>query len=311
MSAGSARLAAAGARDALGVRAALLAMVVFFGGSLPAYKLAGDAFGPATINALRFVAAAAVLLVVARPRLASARGHWQALVVLGVYGVGLMAVLMAIGVERSTAAVASIVVGLEPVGVAVAGMVLGGERPNTGVGAAIVLGLGGAVVASGAVTQPIGEVPVGAVVLLLGTVAAFSVYTARVRRVSQGVHPLAVAAITQVGALAFAVPAAFYDLADGGLTRGAVTGRAAAAVLFLGVGSAFAYLLLCSVLSHQPASRVAVALYLIPVLGVLFSWLVVGEHLSGRDLAGGALVLGAVWISERGRRAGSATLADR
>ena len=115
----------------------------------------------------------------------------------------------------------------------------------------------------------------------------------------------AVASITQVGALAFAVPAALYDLTDGGLTRGPVTPRAAAAVLFLGVGSAFAYLLLCSVLAHQPASRVAVALYLIPVLGVFFAWLVVGEHLAGRDLAGGALVLGAVWISERGRRAGS------
>jgi drug/metabolite transporter (DMT)-like permease len=299
----AARLAAAArVRDALGVRAALLAMVVFFGGSLPAYKIAGAAFGPATTNGLRFLAAAIVLTAVARLRLAGARGHWPALVGLGVYGVGLMAVMMAIGVEHSSATVASIVVGLEPVGVAVAGIALGGERPNAGVGAAIVLGLAGAVVASGAVTQPLGEVPVVGVALMLGTVATFSVYTARVRRASQGVHPLAVAAITQVGALAFALPASLYDLADGGLTRGPITARAVAAVLFLGVGSAFAYLLLCSVLAHQPASRVAVALYLIPVLGVAFSALVAGERLTGRDLAGGALVLGAVWVSERGRR---------
>jgi drug/metabolite transporter (DMT)-like permease len=40
-------------------------------------------------------------------------------------------------------------------------------------------------------------------------------------------------------------------------------------------------------------------MFLTPVFGVIFSWLIVGEHLHLRDAVGGALVLVAVWISER------------
>ena len=68
---------------------------------------------------------------------------------------------------------------------------------------------------------------------------------------------------------------------------------------FLGIGSAIAYLLLCWVLSNQPSNRVAVTMFLTPLFGVIFSWLIVGEHLHVRDGVGAALVLMAVWISER------------
>jgi drug/metabolite transporter (DMT)-like permease len=80
-----------------------------------------------------------------------------------------------------------------------------------------------------------------------------------------------------------------------------ITPKAAGAAVYLGIGSAIAYLLLCLVLSNVPSNRVAVTLFLTPALGVLFSWLVVGEHLHVRDGVGGALVLLAVWISERAR----------
>ena len=45
----------------MAVRATLLTIVVFFGGSLPAYKLASESFGPATTNLVRFVLAAVML----------------------------------------------------------------------------------------------------------------------------------------------------------------------------------------------------------------------------------------------------------
>jgi drug/metabolite transporter (DMT)-like permease len=69
--------------------------------------------------------------------------------------------------------------------------------------------------------------------------------------------------------------------------------------VFLGIGSGIAYLLLCLVLKNQPSNRVAVTLFLTPVFGVIISWLVVGEHLHLRDGVGAALVLAAVYISER------------
>jgi drug/metabolite transporter (DMT)-like permease len=282
----------------VGVRFALLAMVTFFGGSLPAYKIASRSFGPATTNLGRFVLAAAVLVIVARKRLSTARAHGRRLVLMGMFGLGLMAVFMGIGVDRGSATVSSIVVGLEPIGVALAGVLLVGDSPSRRSLVALAVGFSGAMVASGILTEPSGEAPILPVVLLLGTVVTFSIYTAFVRRTARGVDPLAVAAITQVGALVFVVPACLFDIVNGGMIRGDVQPRAAAAMVFLGIGSAVGYLLLCLVLSHQPPSRVAVSMYLTPILGVVFSWLVASERLHARDAVGGALVLLAVYISE-------------
>jgi drug/metabolite transporter (DMT)-like permease len=287
----------------LAVRASLLTIVIFFGGSLPAYKLASESFGPATTNLIRFILAAAMLLIVARRRLPTARGHVRSLIVIGMFGIGLMAVFMGIGVDRGSATIGSIVVGLEPIGVALAGVLLVGDAPSRRSIIALIVGFTGALVASGVFTEHSGPSPVVPIILLLGTVIAFSVYTAFVRRVGRGVDPLAVAAVTQVGALIFVIPACLFDVIDGGMLRGdSITPKAFSAVIFLGIGSGIAYLLLCLVLSNQPSNRVAVTLFLTPLLGVIFSWLVVGEHLHLRDAVGGALVLLAVWISERAVR---------
>lgn len=284
----------------LAVRATLLTIVVFFGGSLPAYKLASESFGPATTNLVRFVLAAIMLLIVARHRLPTARQHGRQLIVIGMFGIGLMAVFMGIGVDRGSATIGSIVVGLEPIGVALAGVLLVGDAPSRRSIVALVIGFTGALVASGVFTENSGPSPVVPIVLLLGTVVTFSVYTAFVRRVGRGVDPLAVAAVTQVGALIFVIPACLFDVIDGGMLRGdSVTPKAFGAVIFLGIGSAIAYLLLCLVLSSQPSNRVAVTMFLTPLFGVLFSWLIVGEHLHVRSAVGAALVLVAVWISER------------
>ncbi len=284
----------------MAVRAALLTIVLFFGGSLPAYKLASASFGPATTNLIRFLIATVMLLVIARRRLSTARLHYRRLIVIGMFGIGLMAVFMGIGVDRGSATIGSIVVGLEPIGVALAGVLLVGDAPSRRSIVALVVGFTGALVASGVFTEHSGPSPVLPIILLLGTVVAFSIYTAFVRKVGRGVDPLAVAAVTQVGALMFVIPACLFDVFNGGMVRGdSITPKALGAAIFLGIGSGIAYLLLCLVLSNHSSNRVAVTLFLTPALGVLFSWIVVGEHLHWRDGVGGALVLLAVWISER------------
>ena len=215
-----------------------------------------------------------MLVIIARHRLPTARHHVRQLFLIGMFGIGLMAVFMGIGVDRGSATIGSIVVGLEPIGVALAGVLLVGDAPSRRVVVALVVGFTGALVASGVFTEHSGPSPVLPIILLLGTVVAFSVYTAFVRRVGRGVDPLAVAAVTQVGALIFVIPACLFDVLDGGMVRGdSITPKALSAAIFLGVGSAIAYLLLCLVLSNQPSNRVAVTMFLTPVFGVIFSWL--------------------------------------
>ena len=290
------------------VRMALLTMVAFFGGSLPAYKIASRSFGPATTNLGRFIIAASLLSFLGRRHIASAVGQRRRLLVLGALGIGLMALFLGAGIDRGSAIIGSIVVGLEPLGVALAGVLFVGDKPTRKSLIALVIGFGGAVVASGVLTERTGPSPILPMLLLFGTVITFSVYTAFVRKARDGVQPLAVAALTQVGALAFVVPACLFDVANGGMIRSAgVQPKAVFAVVFLGIGSAIAYLLLCLVLASQPSSRVAVSMYLTPVLGVLASWLVVGEMLHLRDALGAALVLLALWVSERSGRRRAAT----
>jgi O-acetylserine/cysteine efflux transporter len=293
------------------VRLTLLAIVAFFGGSLPAYKLASESFGPGTTNLIRFAIAAAVLAIAARGRhqgtAAAKRSENQRLVLIGVLGIGLMAATMAIGVDKGSAVIASIVVGLEPVGVALAGVLLVGDKPTLNSWLALGVGAIGVVVASGLLTEKISDVPVVSILLLLATVITFSGYTAFVRRLGKGIDPLVVSARTQLGALLLVVPSCLFDIRGSGMIRGDVTPKALFGVIFLGVGSAIAYLLLCLALANQPSNRIAVSMFLTPMFGVFFSWLIVNEKLRVRDAVAAAIVLLAVWISEwappLGRRA--------
>src|SRR3954454_12473676 len=63
------------------------------------------------------------------------------------------------------------------------------------------------------------------------------------------------------------------------------------------VGTLFPFMCVVAALRHLPAPRAAVAATLEPVLAALFAWWLHDEHLAVVQLAGGALVLGAVlWV---------------
>ena len=281
------------------VRITLGVMVLYFGSSFSLYALADDAFGVSTVNAIRFAVAAGVLMIVAARRLGETRPVLRPLLLAGAGGVGLMAVLMTYGIDRSSATLAALVMGTESIGIALAAAVIARDRPSRNALAGLAIGFTGAAVASGIVTEPPSAVPLLAVASLIGAVVAFSIYAAIARKISPGVDSLAVTAVTQVGAAMFAIPAMTLDLADRGIVRADITPKAGIAVIVLGLGSAGGYLLLTSVLSHQPAGRVAVAMYMLPVVGVLVAWALTGRQPYGRDAIGGSLIILAVWLSER------------
>ena len=141
------------------IRAALGVMVLYFGSSFTAYAAASDEFGFVTINVGRFLLASALLLVISRGRLGSIRQYRGRLLLAGGYGVGLMAILMAFGVDRASPTLASLVMALESPGIAVAARVRG-PRPADARGDAQpgdrLLGLRGRL---GALTEPPGDVP--------------------------------------------------------------------------------------------------------------------------------------------------------
>ena len=52
----------------------------------------------------------------------------------------------------------------------------------------------------------------------------------------------------------------------------------------------------------RASSSLAVTLYLLPPLGVLASWALLGEEPHARDALGAVFILSAVALAERGRR---------
>jgi drug/metabolite transporter (DMT)-like permease len=290
------------------IQLALLALILFFGGSFTCYTEAQRAFGIVTVNAMRFTIAGTALCLLARNRLAGARPVRRQLLVAGAFGVGMMACLMAFGVDRSSPTLAALIFAMESIGVAVMASTIAGDHPSRQAWFGLAIGFVGATIASGVFTEPIGDVPLVALVAMLAAVVCFSAYAGVLRRISPDTDSLAVAAISQIGALLFVIPAILLDTLDRGIVRGPVTTSAVLGVLFLGFGSAAAYLLLATALGRAPASRVAMALYLLPISGVLIAWIVLGEPPQVREVVGGAIILGAVWVAERKpRRVAAAT----
>ena len=281
------------------IRAALGVMVLYFGSSFTAYAAAAASFGFVTINVGRFVLASLILLAISRGRLASVRHIRGRLLLAGGFGVGLMAVLMAFGVDRATPTLASLVMALESPGIAVAAAFVARDRPTRAAVLSLMIGFAGSAIASGALTQPPGEVPFLAVAALLAAVVSFSIYAATIRRTAPGADPLAVATVVQIGAAMFAAPLLLLDVLDQGIVRNTPDAAAIISVVIIGAGSALGYWLMSSVLARASASRFAVSMYLLPVVGVTVAWIALGDAPYARHLAGGALILGAVWVSER------------
>jgi drug/metabolite transporter (DMT)-like permease len=281
------------------IRAALGVMVLYFGSSFTAYAAAEESFGFVTINVGRFVLASLILLAISRGRLATVRHVRGRLLLAGGYGVGVMAILMAFGVDRATPTLASLVMALESPGIAVAAAFVARDKPTRAAILSLLIGFLGSAIASGAITEPPSEVPFLAVAALLGAVISFSVYAATIRRTAPKADPLAVATVVQIGAAMFAAPLLLLDMLDRGIVRDTPDAAAIISVVIIGAGSALGYWLMSSVLARASASRFAVSMYLLPVVGVTVAWIALGDAPYARHLVGGALILGAVWVSER------------
>jgi len=122
-----------------------------------------------------------------------------------------------------------------------------------------------------------------------------------VRREAGRVDAGAVALVTSIGACIVTLPLIALDAAHGQVVQGDLDWSSVAVAVYIGVGSGIAYFLFAHVLSRLPASRFAVAMYAVPTLGVLASWVVLGERPIARDVVGGTMILAAVWVAEHRR----------
>jgi drug/metabolite transporter (DMT)-like permease len=291
------------AKKASWIHLSLLVLVnLFWAAQYPAYKVASDHMGVATLNLWTFVFATLCLL----PFLARERKHrpaerprclrndfWR-FVLLSVAGILPPSVLLAWGIARSTAANGSILSMTIPVLMTLMGVFMLKERLTYPRVFGLFLGLAGTLLISTddlrhASFKP--ELLVGNIVIFLaGLGAAF--YNAYSKELLTRYSELELLVYSDaLGALSCGVISLLFERQSLFGIRN-YPASAWLSVLILGTLSwGLAMVLWMRVLSQLDLSQISVSVYLLPVFGVLLAILTLHEQIKAQQIAGGVLVI--------------------
>lgn len=180
---------------------------------------------------------------------------------------------------------------------------LPGERLTPRGAFGIALGFGGVAVIFSEDFSRLGGPGVAlAAAVMLGSPIVSAVSNVAVKRWGTGIHPVSLAAVPMGIAAAAMTPVAFLLERD----RPVVLDTASvSALLYLAIaGSAVTFTLYYWLMSHLPATKVALIAYVVPVVAVLVGT-ALGEPVTAKTLAGTALVVSGVALAVRRTAAAS------
>jgi drug/metabolite transporter (DMT)-like permease len=272
---------------------ALLTLAALWGASFLFMRLGAGEFGAFALTALRVGGAALFLLplVALRGQGATLRRHWRPIVVVGFLNSALPYLMFAIAALAINAGLSSILNATAPLWSVLIAWLWVREPLTASRLAGVCLGFVGVTMLAWdkASLQP-GEHGVSAAVAIGACLVAtlcYGVAANYTKRTLNGVAPLAVAAGSQTAAAAMlAAPAvAMWPSATPSAT--AWVSLAALAVLCTGV----ALVLYFRLIARLGASRAITVTFLIPLFGVLWGALFLGERITPWMLLGCAVIL--------------------
>ena len=272
----------------------LLLLGAIWGASFLFMRVSASDFGAFALVEIRLALGALILLPFTwQARASLARAGWWRLAGIGAINSALPFALFAWGAQRAPAGIGAIANSMAVPFTALLAFLLFGERISVLRSIGLCAGFAGvAVLASGKV----GGASVWPAVLA-GTLAAllYGLSANLIRRSLRGIPASAVAGATLLGASALMLPLAIATW------PGAPIGVASwISALLLGVMCTGAAFVLYYRLIHRiGAPRAATVTYLIPLFGVIWAWLLLGEALSASMAAAAALILSGVALSQR------------
>lgn len=281
----------------------LVATALLWGATWIAGRVAVSEAAPLAVASWRFLLAALLLgaLLVAREGWPHwSRRDWLVLVALGVSGIFLYNLCFLYGLKLIEAGRGALVVALTPAVIAVADWLLFGAAMPPKKATGIALAMFGCllVVTNGDPSRLIhGGVGLGEW-LILGCSVLWAVYTFIGRRGTKTLSPLAMtcgASLTGwvMLTLAALLQGTLFSLVE-------VSWRGLGAVIFLGLfGTAIAFTWYAEAVQRIGATRSGAFINLVPVSAVLLGALLLDERLDASVLAGGALVILGVVITNR------------
>ena len=265
-----------------------------WGGSFLFMRIAAPHFGPLPLVEVRVALGALLLspfLWRARRRLDAA--HWRRLAVVGVLNSAIPFSLFAWGAERAPAGIGAIANSMTVLFTALIAFVFYRERIGLRRGIALAAGFAGVVIlASGRTAGD--NIMLAAIAGTLASLCYGIAVNLTKRKLTDLSPVVGVAGTLSCSALMLAPLAVATWPAD------PVPARSWLAAIALGVlCTGFAYFLFFRLIQRISATRAATCNYLIPVFGVGWAWLLLGETPTPTMLVSGALILGSVIFSQR------------
>ncbi|AOZ51049.1 DMT family transporter [Chromobacterium vaccinii] len=277
----------------------LALLAALWGGSFLFMRVAAPAFGPLPLIALRVGLAACLLLplLLWRGQWKLWRGHWLPIAVVGVFFTAFPFSLIAWAQLSLSAGMASVLNATTPLMTALWAWPLAGERLSSRRAAGLVLGLAGVLALLDGHGARFEVRSLAPVLAMLGATASYGWAGHMARRWLPGMPPL----VTACGGLAsgalLMLPLAWHDWPASQPPQKAWIALALLAVFC----TALAYLIFYRLINRLGATRASGVTYLVPVFGVLWGALFLGETIGAAMLLGAALILAGV-LALNGRR---------
>jgi drug/metabolite transporter (DMT)-like permease len=268
--------------------ARLLVLAAIWGGSFLFMRVAVPVLGPTQLIAWRVILAALFLAGVAllQQRRLGVRAHWRHYLILGACNSALPFLLFAFAAQTLSASLLSILNATAPIWAALIASLSSRRLPAPAIAIGLVLGVAGvAVLASfdAVMLQPGASLALAAGLAASLSYGIASTYAKSVR----GVDAFANAHGSMWAATLLLVPAMPFFPAHAAPGAGV-----AAAVVGLGViCSGVAYLLYFRLIADLGAASALTVTFMIPVFGVLWGNVFLGEHVGWYTLAGSLIVV--------------------
>ncbi|MGI8477184.1 MAG: DMT family transporter [Thermomicrobiales bacterium] len=276
--------------------ATLISLAAIWGASFLFMRVAAPVLGPVIVAFLRVAIAGGALLVYAAAtrRLPDLRTLGRPFLVLGLLNAAIPYTLFTAAELHLTASLAAILNATTPLFAATVAAVWSRQRLTGGMIGGLVLGFVGVGLLMGWSPLPRSTAFALSVAACLVASLSYGVATNYAKRALVGVPPLASATGQQIGAALLLAPIAI-PVAATGRTDFSPSPHAALAVVALALlCTSVAYLLYFRLIESVGAVSTASVTFLLPVFGILWGGLFLGERIRAGMILGLAVILGSV-----------------
>ena len=277
----------------------VLGALILWSSSFVAIKFAYTTYPPITLAVVRFIVATLILgalTLLPQNRVKLEKKDIFTVVICGLTGIMLYAVLQNIAMQWTSASSATLIIASYPIITLLLESAIYKTKLSALKIVAILIAIVGVVILSYVKPSSRVEGELLGILLLVIAGVVWAVYNFMTKKVVNRYPPITLLFYSTLFGTILMLPLALLERAQ----WKAPTLTSFSMMMFLGVFcSVIAFLLYNRGLKTMAASTVTSMLNLVPIFGVLFSWLLLGEQVTPRKFIGGAIVIFGVMLSVR------------